>query len=247
LERDARPNSIYSFRYPGRSTSLPFLSSFSAEFFCYSGRPMKASTPATGPRLNATRKSLVERLQNWEDQRNWQEFFETYWRLIYGVARQSGLTDAEAQDVVQETVITVAKNITKYEREAGSFKGWLLHITRWRIADQFRKRAPATAQHPTRGEASRETATIERVPDGFDIRTTWDQEWQQHILQAALQRVKRRADAKHYQIFDCLVVKQWSASKVAASLSVSIAQVYIVKHRLSALLKKEVAALEKSH
>ena len=59
--------------------------------------------------------------------------------------------------------------------------------------------------------------------------------------------MKRRADAKHYQIFDCLVVKQWPAAKVASSLSVSIAQVYIVKHRLSAQLKKEVALLEKSH
>jgi len=189
----------------------------------------------------------VDRLRNWEDQRNWQDFFETYWRLIYGVARQSGLTDAESQDVVQETVITVAKNITKYEREAGSFKGWLLHITRWRIADQFRKRAPATAQSPTRGTVSRETATIERVPDGFDIRVTWETEWQQHVFQAALERLKRRVDAKHYQIFDCLVVKQWSAAKVAASLSVSLAQVYIVKHRLSSQLKKEVALLEKSH
>jgi RNA polymerase sigma-70 factor (ECF subfamily) len=207
---------------------------------------MKASPSLPGARLTATRRSLVERLRNWEDKQHWQEFFETYWRLIYGVARQSGLTDAEAQDVVQETVITVAKNITKYEREAGSFKGWLLHITRWRIADQFRKRAPATAQSPTRGD-SRETATIERVPDRFDIRTAWDAEWQQHIFQAALARLKRRTDARHYQIFDCLVVKQWPAAKVAASLSVSIAQVYIVKHRLSAQLKKEVALLEKSH
>jgi len=208
--------------------------------------PMKVTPPAPSPRLLATRRSLVERLTNWNDQRNWQEFFDTYWRLIYGVARQSGLTDAEAQDVVQETVLTVAKNITKYEREQGSFKGWLLHITRWRIADQFRKRAPATAQSPTRG-SNRETATIERIPDGFDIRTTWDNEWQQHVFQAALQRVKRRADAKHYQIFDCLVVKQWPAAKVASSLSVSIDKVYVVKHRLSAQLKKEVALLEKSH
>jgi RNA polymerase sigma-70 factor (ECF subfamily) len=208
---------------------------------------MKVSTPASGPRLQATRRSLVERLCNWENQQQWQEFFETYWRLIYGVARQSGLTDAEAQDVVQETVITVAKNITKYERAAGSFKGWLLHITRWRIADQFRKRAPATAQSPTRGAASRETATIERIPDGFDLRATWETEWQQHVFQAALQRVKRRVDAKHYQIFDCLIVKQWPAAKVAQSLSVSLAQVYIVKHRLSAQLKKEVAILEKQH
>jgi len=207
---------------------------------------MKSTTAPTGPRLLATRRSLVERLTNWQDQQNWQEFFETYWRLIYGVARQSGLTDAEAQDVVQETVITVAKNITKYEREAGSFKAWLLHTTRWRIADQFRKREPATVKSPTRG-SSRGTATIDRIPDGFDVRAAWDTEWQQHVFEAALQRVKRKADAKHYQIFDCLVVKQWPAAKVAASLCVSIAQVYIVKHRLSAQLKKEVALFEKHH
>ena len=71
-------------------------------------------------RLLATRLSLIERLADWKDQARWQQFYDTYWRLIYGVARQSGLTDAEAQDVVQETVITVAKNITKYERAAGA-------------------------------------------------------------------------------------------------------------------------------
>ncbi len=206
---------------------------------------MKPSTTATGgPRLLATRRSLVERLTNWEDQQHWQEFFETYWGLIYGVARKSGLTDAEAQDVVQETVITVAKNITKYEREAGSFRGWLLHITRWRIADQFRKRAPATLQQKTRG-SSRGTATIDRVPDGVDIGATWEAEWQRHVFQAALERLKRKVDAKHYQIFDCLVVKEWPAAKVATNLRVGIAQVYLVKHRLSAQLKREVATLEK--
>jgi RNA polymerase sigma-70 factor (ECF subfamily) len=207
---------------------------------------MKAPTPPSGPRLLATRRSLVERLKNWEDQQNWQEFFDTYWRLIYGVARQSGLTDAEAQDVVQETVLTVARNITKYEREAGSFKAWLLHTTRWRIADQFRKREPITAKSPTRSD-SRGTATIERIPDGFDLRAAWESEWQQHVFQAALQRVKRKCDGKHYQIFDCLMVKQWPAAKVARSLCVSIAQVYIVKHRLSAQLKKEVSLLEKRY
>jgi RNA polymerase sigma factor (sigma-70 family) len=206
---------------------------------------MKSSTTAPGgPRLLATRRSLVERLTDWRDQQHWQEFFETYWRLIYGVARKSGLTDAEAQDVVQETVITVAKNITRYEREAGSFRGWLLHITRWRIADQFRKRAPATLQHHTRS-GSRGTATIDRVPDAFDLTATWEAEWQRHVLQAGLERLKRKVDAKHYQIFDCLIVKQWSAAKVASALGVGIAQVYLVKHRLAGLLKKEVAVLEK--
>ena len=207
---------------------------------------MKRPSSATKDgRLTATRRSLVERLTDLGDQRKWQEFFETYWRLIYGVARKGGLTDAEAQDVVQETVITVAQNITKYEREAGSFKGWLLHITRWRIADQFRKRAPASLARLKRDDSRRGTATIDRVPDGFDLDATWEEEWQRNVLAAALERVKRKVDAKHFQIFDCVVMKQWPVSKVATELRVSVAQVYLVKHRLSALVKRECEAVEK--
>jgi len=65
----------------------------------------------TNKQFLVTRRSLVERLADWRDQKNWQEFFETYWKLIYSVAVKAGLTDSEAQDVVQETIITVAKRV----------------------------------------------------------------------------------------------------------------------------------------
>jgi RNA polymerase sigma-70 factor (ECF subfamily) len=195
-------------------------------------------------RLNVTRESLIGRLVNLDDRARWQEFFETYWRLIYGVARKAGLNDAEAQDVVQETVIAVAKNITKYDRKAGSFKGWMLQVTRWRIADQFRKRAPGPA---TRGrDRSRSgTATIERIPDraGIGLEAAWEEEWQENLLAAGLDRVKRKVDPRHYQVFDCAVVKQWPAAKVARELGVNIAQVYLIKHRLGMMLKREVKAV----
>ena len=195
----------------------------------------------------ATRLSLIERLADWQDQARWQEFFDTYWRLIYNVARKSGLTDSEAQEVVQETVITIAKNIGKYDRKAGSFKGWLLNTTRWRIADQFRKREPAEAQSPRRKGDDRETATIERIAgvDGRQLDTVWDREWERNLFEAALERVKKRVHARQFQIFECCMIKRWSAARVAESLRVNVAQVYLAKHRVSALMKKEVAVLAK--
>ena len=193
--------------------------------------------------LLVTRRSLVDRLVDLEDRQRWQEFFESYWKLIYGVARRAGLNDAEAQDVVQETVITVSKNISKYEREAGSFKNWLLHITRWRIADQFRRRAPGDVQRRCDFEPREGTATIDRVPDGFDIGSVWEDEWEHRLLETALGRVKRRVEARHYQIFDCAVLKEWPAAKVARELGVNVAQVYLIKHRISGMVKKEVALL----
>src|SRR5216110_3372994 len=130
--------------------------------------------------LLATRRSLVDRLHNWDDRKLWQEFFDTYLKLIYSAARKSGLTDTEAQEVVQETVITVAKNIDKlrYDPAVGSFKGWLLNITRWRIADQFRKRSPAENRRAPSSD-ERQTATIERVPDpgAIDLDEVWEKEW----------------------------------------------------------------------
>jgi len=203
----------------------------------------------TKPTLLATRRSLVERLADWGDQRRWQEFFDTYWKLIYSAARQAGLTDTEAQEVVQETVITVAKNIEKlnYNPAIGSFKGWLLQITRWRVADQFRKRGPGNAKRP-RSADDRLTATIERVPDSriVDLDVVWEAEWKENLFEAAIARVKKKVEPKQFQIFDCYVRKEWPAQKVAARLGVNIGQVYLARHRVGALLKKEIRALEES-
>lgn len=197
----------------------------------------------------ATRRSLVERLGDWNDRARWQQFFDSYWRLIHGTARKAGLTEAEAQEVVQETLITVAKKIgkLKYDPALGSFKGWLLHITRWRIADQFRKRRPDAAQPSRTDHDEARTRTIDRIADpaGLDLDAVWDDEWRKNVMKGAVARVKRKVDAKQYQIFDCYVFKQWSAQKVAAELRVNIAQVYLVKHRVAALLKKEIAAAER--
>jgi RNA polymerase sigma-70 factor (ECF subfamily) len=200
--------------------------------------------------LITTRRSLVDRLANWDDQRRWQEFFDTYWKLIYSAARKSGLTDAEAEEVVQETVITVAKNVDRleYNPAIGSFKGWLLQITRWRIADQFRKREPAAAKRP-HSQDDRLTATIERVPDSqiVNLDAVWETEWKDNLFRAAIARVKKKIDPKQFQIFDCYVRKEWPTQKVAERLRVSVGQVYLARHRVAALLKKEIKALEKSN
>ena len=198
--------------------------------------------------LLATRRSLVDRLADWDDRQRWQEFFDTYWKLIYSAARKSGLTDSEAQQVVQETVITVAKNIEKlkYDPAIGSFKGWLLQITRWRIADEFRKREPDNAKRPRLAD-DRLTATVERVPDWriVDLDAVWEANWKENLFGAAIARVKKKVDPKQFQIFDCYVRKEWPAQKVVQRLGVNVGQVYLARHRVGALLKKEIKVLEK--
>lgn len=195
-----------------------------------------------------TRKSLIARLDNWEDQRTWNEFYQTYWRLIYSVAVKAGLRQDEAFDCVQETILSIAKQSKKklYDPDQGSFKTWLMNMTRWRINDQFRKRKKDTAMLVGEWENDRNTAVIDRIEDpaGDVLSRLWNTEWKNNIAEAALARVKAQVSPKQYQIFDCYVIKQWDASKVQKQLNVSMAQVYLAKHRVGVVLKRELAKIE---
>jgi len=196
-----------------------------------------------------TRQSLLSRLKCWDDGQSWHDFFETYWRLIYGAAVRSGLNDAEAQDVVQDTVIAVAKKIEKfrYDPAVDSFKGWLLYLTRKRIALQFRRRerdrGPASLF-----ESTDRNAEVQELPDpcGIDLEAIWDEEWKRNLWDAAIARAKQQISPKQFQIFDRYVIKEQPAQDVARALGVTVAQVYLAKHRVAALVKVELDRLVKN-
>ena len=197
--------------------------------------------------LIPTRYSLLSRLQNWDDQASWKVFFDTYWRLIYSFALKSGLTDTEAQEVVQETIIAVAKDIDKFKRDRslGTFKGWLRNLARWRIADQLRRRARRPLETNFSGD-SNHGSDLAEIPDpaGSALDEVWEMEWQSNLFGSALERIKQKIKEEHYQIFDLHVIRQWPVGRVAETLGVSASRIYIVKFRVISLIKKEIRRME---
>ena len=194
-----------------------------------------------------TRESLLSRLKDWNDQESWRTFFDTYWKLIYKTAIKTGLTDAEAQDVVQETLICVSKAMPdfKYRDSKRSFKGWLLRLTAWRINDHVRLRNGEDEMVRPFNPNPPRTATVDRVADpaGPEIETLWNEEWDNNLVEVALSRVKRQVNPKQYQIFDFYVVKQWPLGRVKKALGVSRASIYLAKHRINGMIKDEIANL----
>lgn len=192
--------------------------------------------------LIPTRASLLARLKHSQDESSWREFFETYWKLIYAVALKAGLADAAAQDVVQGVLMHVAKQMPtfKYDASIGSFKGWLLTKTRWCIIEQRRRRGSHIAQLNT------STCTIDEIVDPARqaFERMWDDEWGKNSMKAAIASVKCRVDPKQYQIFDIYVLKEWPLEKVAKAFGVTNNQVYIAKHRVSAMIEAEVRRVE---
>jgi RNA polymerase sigma-70 factor (ECF subfamily) len=195
-----------------------------------------------------TRQSLLSRLKDWKDQESWRVFFDTYWKLIYHTGIRAGLTDSEAQDLVQETLLSVLKGVSRsqYDSKKGSFKNWLMRLTGWRIADQLRRRDRRLESARGRVGTSTETATLEHVADpaGLKLEILWEEEWQENLMEAAIHRIKKKVDPKHYQAFDLYVYRKWPVSKVSSTLEISPGKVYLIKHRIQRLIAKEISCLQ---
>ena len=192
-----------------------------------------------------TRRTLLSRLRNLDDQESWRTFFNLYWRLLYNVARKSGLDDGVAQEIVQDTVIAVARKMPefRYDPARGTFRQWLLRITRRRIIDHLRR----IYRQPPRAEVAPESldedeahaaAIVDQSASAIDA--AWNEEWEKSMFDAALTRVRAEINPRHFQVFDYCVLKDWPASKVAATLGLNAAQVYLAKHRVAQAMKRAV-------
>lgn len=199
--------------------------------------------------FDRTRRSLLTRLKNWDDQAGWREFMDRYGRLIFSVARRSGLSAEEAEDIVQETLVAVARRIPsfRYQGDKGSFKAWLMMIVRSRIID-LRRRKGCRVQDAgalPAGEAG-ETAVEARVPQGedeFGHEAIWQAEWESHVLAAAMARVKERVSPRHFLAFRLCADQGQSPSQVARTLGISLPRVYLIRHRVGRLVAEEIRKL----
>src|SRR5439155_964230 len=183
--------------------------------------------------LLPTRQSLLTRLRDLQDQDGWREFFDTYWRLIYNVARRSGLGDLEAQEVVQSTFIYLSRKMPKfrYEPARGSFKSWLRVVTRSRISVYRRteKADEKFIREPLPGAEDEDVSAVEQLPDpaGDALDELWQREWQANLLDAALRRVRAKVSSQQLLIFRLASTDKLPLSQVAKKLGVSLAQVYL--------------------
>jgi RNA polymerase sigma-70 factor (ECF subfamily) len=203
-----------------------------------------------GDEFIPTRQSLLSRLKRWDDQESWRDFFDTYWKFLYSVAVKSGLSDDDARDMVQETVVAVAKGLREGRfkaAEGSSFKAWLKLIVQRRVASHLRRHRLPVADPTPGGEETGLTPLVEKVPapEAGVVSEVWEEEWGRNLADAAIERVKRRVGAKQFQMFDLYALKEWPVGEVARTLHANIAQVYLAKHRVTALIKQETERLRK--
>ncbi|MDD5729195.1 MAG: sigma-70 family RNA polymerase sigma factor, partial [Victivallales bacterium] len=183
------------------------------------------------------RQTLIRRLKNTADDAAWKEFYDFYRQLIQGWARGFGCSPEKADDVFQETMVSLLRNIPafQYKPDKGSFRSYLKTIVRSRCYDLFRKESRYLA---VGDDAGRDAGTPE------DANIEDDVVWLDSLVRQALRRVYGKVDQLTYKSFCMYVLEACPVAEVSRKLGdLRIGTVYQQKSRMLKMLEKEFLLL----
>lgn len=190
-----------------------------------------------------TRASLLVQIRDGANTTAWHEFVQLYGPVVYGFARKRGLQDADAADLMQDVLRSVSNSIGRleYDRQRGTFRGWLFTITRNKVFNFLSARK-------NRPQGSGDTATnklLDTHPGDAEGADQWELEYQRRLAGIAMDQVKREFQTSTWQAFWLTAVEGKQASDAARETGLSSGAVYVAKSRVLARLKDVVETLRR--
>src|SRR5436190_8823029 len=184
-----------------------------------------------------TRHSLLVRLRAPGDEAAWHEFVGLYEPLVYRLARQKGLQDADAQDLCQEVFRAVAGAIGRWNPDGGSFRGWLRTITRNLCINLLARQR----RHP-RGSGDSEVQALlaEQPQPDPEASAIFDAEYGRRLFEWAADDVRGEFTLKTWEAFRRTAVEGKKPADAAAELGMTVGAVYIARSRVLARLRQRV-------
>jgi len=193
----------------------------------------------------STSLTMLEGLRGGRDQRAWREFMRRYAPMLMAFAKRLGLSDADAGDAVQETLMAVHQVFAKlqepFDRSKGKFKSWLHGVVRNKVR-QIRRQAGQRERLQARVSAAGDERHAEEAGDPVD--EAFELEWRRNQLAEAMRLVSQECEPAVVQAFQLYAVHGQAPEKVAALLGISRNAVYISKCRMVRRLRETLARLE---
>ena len=190
-----------------------------------------------------TRVTLLARLKDGADGEAWREFVHLYGPVVYGFARKRGLQDADAADLMQEVLRSVARNAGRmeYDPKRGTFRGWLYTVTRNKVYNFLSGQRNRPRAVGDSGAQERLDAVPDREVERDD---DWDIEYQRRLSSKAMDAVKHEFQPNTWKAFWGTAVEGRGAQEVGAELKMTPGAVYVAKSRVLARLRDEVQRLQ---
>lgn len=186
----------------------------------------------------ATQPSLILRLRDPADDDAWNEFLKIYEPMLFRLATRWGLQRSDAAEVVQETLLSVAKSISDYERHGhpGAFRGWLAAITRNRLADHLsqRRRQPLGS-----GDSDVQHWLDQQSHPGYS-ESQWEWQHKRQVFAWAAERVREQVAPRTWLAFELSELQGEPIEQVAEQLGMQVGMVYVARSRVMSRLRKSV-------
>ena len=191
--------------------------------------------------VTRTSTTLLDGLNDPRNDRAWRRFYTRYTPMLLSYAKRVGLSDADAQDAVAETLTTFLQKYAagEYDRDRGRLKSWLggIAFNKIRKVRERRSHLSLDASASNDGGGPVECSTRD------DLDAVFEHEWRLERLSQALEILRGESDPTTYQAFDLYAIKNWPAGKVASFLDLSKNAVYIAKTRTIRRLRQVVTEL----
>ena len=189
-----------------------------------------------------TSKSLLAKARDCSDQSAWRRLTELYEPLIQKWVRPHVAQRADAEDVVQEVLTTLVRELPRFDhnQRPGAFRAWLRTITLHRLRAYWEKRdaRPAAAGGPELGEA------LDQLADPASaLSRSWDEEHDRYVTQTLLASIRLEFQPATWRGLRAPGQDGQSASEVAQELDLSVNAVLIAKSRVLKRLREKAAGL----
>ena len=189
-----------------------------------------------------TRQTLLLKIRDADDSRSWSEFVEIYTPLLYNFFMARGLNDADAADLGQEVMRSVARAIARfdYDPDKGSFRSWLYTIARNQLNNFFKKNA--------RQPNSKDQTTISKIAHQLEdpesnMDVYWELEHRRRMFEWAAAQIRDHYEAKTWDAFERLALHNEDPGVVAESLNMKLGTVYVAKSRITAKLRELIESV----
>jgi RNA polymerase sigma-70 factor (ECF subfamily) len=185
----------------------------------------------------STSVSLLERLRTNPDDGAWERLVGVYRPWIMGWLRRHGLTDSDAEDLAQEVLLVVLRELPffQHNRRPGAFRAWLRTVTVHRVQDFGRSRR----NRPEAGDR----AVLDRLgaleDPASELSRQWDQEHDAHVVRRLVALIEPEFQESTWRAFRAVMLEGETPASAAARLGMSVNAVLLAKSRILARLRQE--------
>jgi RNA polymerase sigma-70 factor (ECF subfamily) len=188
-----------------------------------------------------TSASLLERLRTAPDDAAWRRLDDLYRPLIRRWLLRDPTLGAEADDIVQEVMGVLVRELPDFQRQrTGSFRRWLRTVTANRLAAYYRARQNRPV---ALGAPPGEGPLTQLADPASELSRQWDEEHDRHVLRRLMEMIEPLFEPTTLAAFRRVAFDGVPPARAAEELGLSLNAVLLAKSRVLSKLRQEAEGL----